>query len=70
MDIGTTKVAYCSISKINEFNELEIIGVGLVPSKGLRKGVVINIATTASSIASPVEKAEIQAGIEVKGINI
>ncbi|MGC8771736.1 MAG: cell division protein FtsA [Brevinematia bacterium] len=69
MDIGTTKVCTV-ISKINEFNELEIIGVGLVPSKGLRKGVVINIETTASSIASSVEKAEIQAGIEVKGAYI
>ncbi len=69
MDIGTTKV--CSvISKINELNELEIIGVGLVPSKGLRKGVVINIETTAASISSSVEKAEIQAGIEVKGAYI
>ncbi len=69
MDIGTTKVCTV-ISKINEVNELEIIGVGLVPSKGLRKGVVINIETTAASIASSVEKAEIQAGIEVKGAYI
>jgi len=69
MDIGTTKV--CSvISKINELNELEIIGVGLVPSRGLRKGVVINIETTSASIASSVEKAEIQAGLEVKGAYI
>ncbi|MCX7821637.1 MAG: cell division protein FtsA [Brevinematales bacterium] len=69
MDIGTTKVCTV-ISKINEVNELEIIGVGLVPSRGLRKGVVINIETTAASIASSVEKAEIQAGIEVKGAYI
>ncbi len=69
MDIGTTKVCTV-ISKINEMNELEIIGVGLVPSRGLRKGVVINIETTANSIASSVEKGEIQAGIEIKGAYI
>lgn len=69
MDIGTTKV--CTVvAKINEINELEIMGVGLVPSKGLRKGVVINIDSTSSSIAASVEKAEIQAGIEVKGVYI
>jgi cell division protein FtsA len=69
MDIGTTKVCTV-ISKINDMGELEIIGVGLVPSRGLRKGVVINIESTASSIASSVEKAEIQAGVEVKGAYI
>ncbi len=69
MDIGTTKV--CTVvAKINEIDELEILGVGLVPSKGLRKGVVINIDSTASSIAASVEKSEIQAGIEVKGVYI
>jgi cell division protein FtsA len=67
MDIGTTKVCTV-IAKINEINELEIMGVGIVPSKGLRKGVVINIDSTATSIAASVEKAEIQAGIEVKGV--
>ncbi len=69
MDIGTTKV--CTVvAKINEIDELEILGVGLVPSKGLRKGVVINIDSTASSISASVEKAEIQAGIEIKGVYI
>lgn len=69
MDIGTTKVCTV-ISRVNEFNELEIVGVGLVPSRGLRKGVVVNIESTAASIAASVEKAEIQAGVEVKGVYI
>lgn len=69
MDIGTTKVCTV-IAKINEANDLEIIGVGIVPSKGLRKGVVINIDSTAASISASVEKAEIQAGMEVKGVYI
>ncbi len=69
LDIGTTKV--CSvIAKINDQQELEILGVGRVPSKGLRKGVVINIENTAASITQALEKAEIQAGMEVKGVYI
>ncbi len=69
LDIGTTKVC-AVIAKINETNDLEILGVGLVPSKGLRKGVVINIEATAQSIAAALEKAEIQAGIEVTKVTI
>jgi len=69
LDIGTTKVC-AVIAKINETDDLEILGVGLVPSKGLRKGVVINIEATAQSIAAAIEKAEIQAGIEVRKVTI
>lgn len=67
LDIGTTKV--CSvIGNINQAGELEILGVGLVPSRGLRKGVVIDIESTAKSIYTSLEKAEIQAGVEVHGV--
>lgn len=69
LDIGTTKVC-AVIAKVNDQSDLEILGVGLAPSKGLRKGVVINIDSTAESIAAAVEKAEIQAGFEVKGVHI
>jgi len=69
LDIGTTKVCTV-IAKIGESNDLEIMGVGIAPSKGLRKGVVINIDSTAASIAASIEKAEIQAGYEVKGVYI
>lgn len=67
MDIGTTKVC-AVIGNINPAGELEILGVGLVPSRGLRKGVVIDIDATASSINQAMEKAEIQAGVEVQGV--
>jgi cell division protein FtsA len=69
LDIGTTKVCTV-IAKVNDRNDLEILGVGIVPSKGLRKGVVINIDSTAECIRASVEKAEIQAGVEVKGVYI
>ncbi len=69
LDIGTTKVC-AVIAKINAMGELEIQGMGIVPSRGLRKGVVINIESTASSVSSAMEKAEIQAGVEIKGVYI
>ena len=42
LDIGTTKVC-AIIGEVNETGQLEIIGVGTTPSRGLRRGVVINI---------------------------
>ncbi len=64
LDIGTTKV--CAV--IGEYNEngmLEITGVGTTPSKGLRRGVVININSTVKSILAAVEAAEMMSGREV-----
>jgi len=67
LDIGTTKV--CAI--IGEYNEngiLEITGVGTTPSKGLRRGVVINIESTVRSILNAVEAAEMMSGREVHNV--
>jgi len=67
LDIGTTKVC-AIIGQINEYNILDIIGVGVSPSRGLRKGVVVNIESTVNSVATAIEKAELMAGIEVKSV--
>lgn len=63
LDIGTTKV--CAI--VGEVTEdgIDIIGFGSAPSKGLRKGVVINIAATEESIRRAVEEAENMAGCQI-----
>ncbi|HWP59627.1 MAG TPA: cell division protein FtsA [Candidatus Acidoferrales bacterium] len=63
LDIGTSKV--CAV--VGELTErgVEITGVGLHPSQGLRKGVVINIESTVHSIKKAVEEAELMAGCEI-----
>ncbi len=63
LDIGTTKV--CVV--IGEMTEqgVEIIGVGSHASQGLRKGVVINIEATVSSVKRAVEEAGLMAGCEI-----
>jgi cell division protein FtsA len=67
LDIGTTKI--CSIiGEINENGAIDIIGVGKVQSRGLRKGVVINIESTVKSIISAVEAAEMMSGREVSEV--
>ena len=67
LDIGTTKVCVI-IGQIGEQGVLEITGVGLTPSRGLRRGVVINIDATVKSIAAAVEEAEMMSGREVHDV--
>ena len=65
LDIGTTKV--CAIvSEMNGGGVVDIIGVGHSPSRGLRKGVVVNIESTVDSIRRAVEDAELMAGVEIR----
>ncbi|MCK5095546.1 MAG: cell division protein FtsA, partial [Spirochaetes bacterium] len=67
LDIGTTKVC-AVIGRLNEYGSVDILGIGVTPSKGLRKGVVVNIESTVQSVATAIEKAELMAGIEVKSV--
>ncbi len=67
LDLGTTKVA-CIIGEVTEAG-IDIIGIGSQPSKGLRKGVVINIDATIDSIRRAVEEAELMAGCEVHNVH-
>jgi len=65
LDIGTTKV--CAIvAEMNGDGVVDIIGVGHSPSRGLRKGVVVNIEATVDSIRRAVEDAELMAGVEIR----
>lgn len=64
LDIGTTKVCVV-IGVLDDNEQLEILGVGTTPSRGLRRGVVINIEATIHSILSAVEAAEMMSGREV-----
>lgn len=66
LDLGTTKVA-CIVGEVTDAG-IDIIGIGSQPSKGLRKGVVINIDATVDSIRKAVEEAELMAGCEVHNV--
>lgn len=64
LDIGTTKVAVI-VAQRTPGGKVDIIGIGTQPSRGLRKGVVINIEATVESIQRAVEEAELMAGCEI-----
>ncbi|TFG38298.1 MAG: cell division protein FtsA, partial [Syntrophobacterales bacterium] len=66
LDIGTTKI--CAIVGEVTGTGIDIIGIGTHPSKGLRKGVVVNIDSTVDSIKRAVEEAELMSGYEIKSV--
>jgi len=67
LDIGTSKVA-AIVAELTEDGEIEIIGIGMAPSRGLKKGVVVNLETTILSIQRAVEEAELMAGCQIKSV--
>ncbi len=62
IDIGTRKVA-AVIGEITEERKVEVIGIGTADSKGLRKGVVVNLDITSAAIKKAQEEAELMAGV-------
>ena len=64
LDIGTKKVA-AIIGEITEEKKVEIIGIGTAESRGLRKGIVVNLDSTVVAIKKAQEEAELMAGVEI-----
>jgi cell division protein FtsA len=64
LDIGTSKVV-ALVGEVTPDGELEIVGIGTHPSRGLKKGVVVNIESTVQSIQRAVEEAQLMAGCRI-----
>jgi len=67
LDIGTSKIA-AIVGEVSADGEIEIIGIGHHRSRGLKKGVVVNIESTVQSIQRAVEEAELMAGCQIKSV--
>ena len=67
LDIGTSKVV-AIVGEITPDNEVEIIGLGSHPSRGLKKGVVVNIESTVQSIQRAIEEAELMSGCQIHSV--
>jgi cell division protein FtsA len=67
LDIGTTKI--CAIvGEVTDSGGIDVVGIGTHSSKGLRKGVVVNIEATVASIKAAVQEAELMAGCEISHV--
>jgi cell division protein FtsA len=68
LDIGSSKISI-AVSEIDEYNNIFVLGMGNVETKGgIRGGVIINIESIVSAINQAKEDAEIQAGREISGV--
>ncbi len=67
LDIGTSKVVSI-VAEVTEDNKIEIIGLGSCRSRGLKKGVVVNIESTVQTIQSAIQEAELMAGCNIYAV--
>lgn len=67
LDIGTSKVV-AIVGEVTEDGVIEVIGIGSHPSRGLKKGVVVNIESTVHSIQRAIEEAELMAGCDIHSV--
>ena len=66
LDIGTTKI--CAIVGDVKSSGVDVVGIGTYPSRGLKKGVVVDIEATVNSIKKAIDEAELMAGCEIQAV--
>ncbi len=64
IDVGTTKICTL-VGRIEDENSIRILGVGIEPSDGIRKGVIVDLAAATQAITHSVERAEQTSGLEI-----
>lgn len=64
LDLGTTKI--CAMVAEISGEHLDVVGLGVVPSKGLRRGVIVNIDEAVDAIRSAVHQAEVMSGYQIR----
>jgi cell division protein FtsA len=69
LDIGTSKIA-AIVGKIKPNGDIEVLGMGTYPSRGLKKGVVVNIDSTVESIQRAIDEAERMSGYQAQSVYV
>jgi cell division protein FtsA len=64
IDVGTTKVCTL-VGRVEDANTIRILGVGIEPSDGVRKGVIVDLGAASQAITRSVQKAEHTSGLEI-----
>jgi len=67
LDIGTSKIVTI-VGEVSPQGVIKVVGVGSHPSRGIKKGVVVNIESTVQSIQRAVEEAELMAGCQIHSV--
>ena len=69
LDVGTSKVA-AIVGEVMGDGSVDIIGIGLAESKGIRRGIVVNLEAAVDAIKKAIEEAELTAGIEIDSVHL
>ena len=69
LDVGTSKVT-AVVGEMLEGDALDIVGLGVAESRGIRRGVVVNLEAAVDSIKKAIEEAELMAGVEVDSVHL
>ena len=69
LDVGTSKVT-AVVAEILDGEEVDIVGLGVAESRGIRRGVVVNLEAAVESIRKAIEEAELTAGIEIDTVHL
>lgn len=67
LDIGTSKVVTI-VGTVTPADAVEVVGIGMTPSRGLKRGIVVDIESTVESIRRAVQEAELMAGCEINEV--
>jgi cell division protein FtsA len=69
LDVGTSKVCAVVGESLDD-GSLDIVGIGVAESRGIKRGVVVNVDTAVESIKKAIEEAELMAGVEVDSVHL
>src|SRR6187431_2776611 len=69
LDVGTSKIT-AIVGEITDEGSLDIIGIGLADSRGIRRGVVVNLEAAVDAIKKAIDEAELTAGVEIDSVHL
>ena len=69
LDVGTSKIS-AIVGETTDDGGLDIIGIGLADSRGIRRGVVVNLEAAVESIKKAIDEAELTAGVEIDSVHL
>ena len=69
LDVGTSKVCAVVGESLDD-GTLDVVGIGVAESRGIRRGVVVNLEAAVDSIKKAIEEAELMAGVEIDSVHL
>ena len=69
LDVGTSKVT-AVVAEMLDRGGLDVVGLGVAESRGIRRGVVVNLEAAVDSIKKAIEEAELMAGVEIDSVHL